>query len=651
MTKFFDLFAPPEGYTGDFGWICGFTADARVMREIADRFTVGAGGFLATHRRPALYLVTDPASAQITAEDALGVHHMTLAASWKERFRGRGIFHAKVALLRFVEEAPTRPTARRNILRLIVSTGNWTTETLERNIDLFWQTELKFADPGSILKTETDQQALADILQAYAMFESLRPHLSPNPWAEHNENSFSEAPHTGLHRLLAGVNAPALQPVFFHSLEGPLRQPLLKRFGKPTPPGILLFGSGFYAGGDPAPQGISQLEGAEAFLSKIADDLTEKRGKHPVCLVLNPNACQGLAEAAMSLKERNWKFFAPRFPDEHTNSQGKLHAKFIYRGHAEKLDGLLYIGSGNLTPAGLGKKITSGLWNFEAGVVIAVNDKGSPDKHLPFNAEAPLDPKPSDFLAGTPFRLNDEFDGMCPVSHFLLHEAETEVWLEPHPPQPASAQISTRHSGGDWQALGARIVLNPAAGPPMLVWVRSPHGDGSRSGVTVPVLSESGALVLPELHRRRLEDVLDALILVDETGREADLGGDEGNEDLGGYSASTGAAALSASIYSTRRLMAVITTLGEGQAELRPDQSRLWAARLVEHARCLARTESEVLSRLRKMCLNPFRHLGRAEFMPLGLNEKESAALEASHMEAATLWGVETFEGFDGDTP
>lgn len=97
--------------------------------------------------------------------------------------------------------------------------------------------------------------------------------------------------------------------------------------------------------------------------------------------------------------------------------------------------------------------------------------------------------------------------------------------------------------------------------------------------------------------------------------------------------------------------MAVITALGEVQAEMPAGQTRLWANRLIEHGRSLARTEGDVLRTLKDMQLNPFRHLGRAEFMPLGLNNEEARILHDAHTEAARLWGVREFAGFDGVTP
>jgi hypothetical protein len=645
MTRFFELFKPPEGYAGSFGWMCGFTAHADVMGEIADRFTQGAGSFVATHRRDALWLITDPASPQITQVEAPAVHHMTLGKSWEDGFRGRGIFHAKVALLHFIEEAPEAPADRRHIVRLVVATGNWTWETLKSNIDLFWRTEIEVG------RTTTCPKALADILAAYQMFNDLRPHLTPNPWAGNPSDGVGETPYADLDRILQGQPTPAEQPRFFHSLHRPLRESLLSRFPARAADPMLVIGSGFYAGGVPAPDGTSRRGDAKSFLCALAEDLTGESGVAQIHVVLNPRACQGLANAARDLKEAGWRFFKPRPHESDKGQERKLHAKFIYRGSQTRLEGELYIGSGNLTPRGLGPKNGIGRWNFEAGVVIPVDQDGVPDTHLPFASSLEVDPFYDELQAGGDFEMTIEFSGLCPLTHFTLCEKGNDLWLEPRPSFVHTTLLDTSHSGKDWTRLTARIDLERDALPPNLVRVRWPAADNRHQSVTLPVLTQSGHLVVPLLHRQRLEDVLDALLLMGKTGRAAEPEDTQQEEEDEERAIAKGARTASGTAsYAARRLMAVITTLGEVQAEWPVDQTRRWANQLIDHAQSIARAEPEILCHLQTIRLNPFRHLGCPEFMPLGVPNAAAKLLKAAHVAAAKAWNVDSFDGFDEET-
>jgi hypothetical protein len=98
------LFAPPEGYIGDFGMLCGFTASRDVLDRIARTFS-GDGS------RPRLAAFIHPTAAAVT--DVPGVAWMHFRP--RPPFR---ILHAKVALLGF--RAPDGYCLLRGF-----STGNW----------------------------------------------------------------------------------------------------------------------------------------------------------------------------------------------------------------------------------------------------------------------------------------------------------------------------------------------------------------------------------------------------------------------------------------------------------------------------------------------------------------------------------------------
>ena len=95
------------------------------------------------------------------------------------------LLHAKVALLRFVGD-------NRSLIRLVVSTGNWTHETLTDSIDLYWTAECESNAPNG--------QVAADILAAANMFDHLKGRFDTSPLEPAAEGAPPEA---GIGRDLA----------------------------------------------------------------------------------------------------------------------------------------------------------------------------------------------------------------------------------------------------------------------------------------------------------------------------------------------------------------------------------------------------------------------------------------------------------------
>ena len=122
-------FDAPEDYFGHFGWVCGFSADPPFLNDAAERFTRLTTAQRAHLGRISLGVFLDPGNPAITLLDAPGVAHLPIRDVATKPFR---LLHAKIALLGF-RHAESSDRWR---LRLIVSTGNWTRQTLEESLDL-----------------------------------------------------------------------------------------------------------------------------------------------------------------------------------------------------------------------------------------------------------------------------------------------------------------------------------------------------------------------------------------------------------------------------------------------------------------------------------------------------------------------------------
>jgi hypothetical protein len=111
-------------------------------------------------------LMLEPGREPISMVDVPGLAHLLLRQAGERPFR---LLHAKVALLGF---SPVRHDGRWK-LRLIVSTGNWTRQTLEDSIDLFWTIEIDSNELDEPRPADDLPARRADIAAAWRMMSFL----------------------------------------------------------------------------------------------------------------------------------------------------------------------------------------------------------------------------------------------------------------------------------------------------------------------------------------------------------------------------------------------------------------------------------------------------------------------------------------------
>lgn len=121
-------FEAPDDFVGCFGWLCGYSADSGFLNDAVERFTRRTKPLRAGDGSIAMALMLNPHNEQISLVDVPGVLHLPLKTVPAPFL----LLHAKVALLGFRHE----PDPKRWRLRLIVSTENWTRQTLEESLDL-----------------------------------------------------------------------------------------------------------------------------------------------------------------------------------------------------------------------------------------------------------------------------------------------------------------------------------------------------------------------------------------------------------------------------------------------------------------------------------------------------------------------------------
>lgn len=352
-------FAAPDEYIGEFGWLCGYSADAAFMGIAAERFSTESAATRASRGCCRLGLLLDPGNPQLTSAVVPGVLHFP-AQRLNLPFV---LLHAKVAVLGF--RLLDNPKDWK--LRVLVSTGNWTRATLESNIDLAWRVDI-----DSRVLDGTTAADCADLAAAWDLLTWLRGFfdtriLDALPAGHSDTETQIAQQNLALWIEQAAVNAQG-SPRFIDNRGQSLWAHVKRKVGKAkvVSRNYLAMGSAYYQGenGTCLPSVLKTL----VTDLHAAKQLTATAG---IDLYVNPEACQGVAIAASAIAADGWTVRPPR----RQGGQNFLHAKFIFsancrRGSNQWSSPWLYFGSGNLTGPGFLKKASAAGGNLEAGVVL-----------------------------------------------------------------------------------------------------------------------------------------------------------------------------------------------------------------------------------------------------------------------------------------
>lgn len=366
------LFTPPAGQYGTHMLICGLSADIEILERMMSAFTAepptqrAASGVV----RALLMLDASSGVSALPVPGMLKLRHCPLS-EWSAQTT---LMHAKVALLGF----SSAPYAAPDLFRLVVSTGNWTSESWGNGaqIDMYWSCEYGISAPQ---KRMTDD--LADIAAAYSFFTSLMSALYPGN-AEILSGEGAATAWLKQWRKRIGDVPARLKPRFIHTLEQTLFRQIARRFPSS---GIttLVAGSGFY-----------EQKGSNHVKPEVLRKLEELGTPGSRYLVVNLQQSGALANwVAGKLTPKGkadldgWVLCYPADPllnDGHTGGRMCLHAKYIagirrvqHSNNDTAIVAALYIGSGNLSKMGLLSKAALApatrqrAGNVEAGIVVS----------------------------------------------------------------------------------------------------------------------------------------------------------------------------------------------------------------------------------------------------------------------------------------
>ncbi|WIJ25791.1 hypothetical protein [Devosia sp. RR2S18] len=584
-TTLYTLFMPPKDCFGDFGFLCGFTATRQILNQIKRTFNGDV-------TRPSIAAFIHPSLDVVSDIPGLAWMWMRL------KDRGYNLLHAKVGLMGF-----RRKEGSGYVIRLAVSTGNWTQDPLTDSIDLFWSIDVDVDNPNS--------QECADVQAAWAMFVWLRKKadcsLIERDYDGHRPDSHLSAAVDQLPRS-------DLRPRFIDSREQALFPQVVERLGRRKKANRLIVGSGYFeAAGD----------GDAGLVERMRQTLVQNNAltrNAQLDLFLNPQSCQGLAERAEALIRCGWALRRP-YSALH-GEDGRLHAKFVLlAGGSEDAEGRLYLGSGNLSRVGF-ETAASGGGNIEAGVIVDLpsalpwRGKKGLSSLLPvqFNEVVSL----TSLQSGGDFIAPEEPLSHPPVSWL--------IWDDEVLSAPEGVSISV--IGQDNQ-----VRLTPCEWPapaPAIVTL-------SAHGWRLPVIAD-GVLVVPRSPDMTVEDILAGLGSFPEA---ADLDGPEDGPE-GGEAIASESDRVDAptATYAIRRMMGLLVRLGEIQADVDPRDWQRWCRELRQNLSAIAKQETEMLSFFRSAGANPLPVLADPRMCPVDADIK---LLNDALVAVAGNWGLEGY--------
>lgn len=646
-------FDAPDDYVGHFGWLCGYSADADFLNDAAERFTRLTSAQRQRQGRIALAVLLDPGNPPISAIDAPSVAHLPIKDFAKKPFR---LLHAKVALLGFKHKEDSSQWH----LRLIVSTGNWTRQTLEKSLDLAWRVDIS----SEALITPDDDIRLmcADIKAVNNLMQWLATLFDTRLLSAAMNDGFSETKNakTQFDDWMQICTQKATgQTRFFDNRNKSLLAQLpakIKAGGNETTRNCLAMGSGFYE--SVADQSkTAAVPGMIIAVLRKANLLTEKKktnekGPIGIHLYVEPGACQAIATSVSALKKQGMIIRPTGQPSDvfGNSNHRKPHAKFLFSAKYQINSTLcnsawVYLGSGNLTNPGFALPMSSSAGNLEAGVVfepegLVWNNGKNVDKLkvvtnlLPVQWERAIDSSGSQLSQGPGMEPRDVIYVAPPVAWLGWHKADGVSELRTTESELPDFQVVDSTGNACERSETGFLWREPQ---PRLVTVRWLIEEITREAV-IPVIDQYGRIAATELSQIGVDEawwqLADFPLPADDDGDDPD----DGNNEINSNDAKEATTKKSSEPlgYPIRQMMELIESIAAKQTEINEMDWVLWCNRL-EQTLCQAR-ESTAVTAFLALGLNPLSPLWHTMFRPSFAETTES---DAGRLYESTLVRIE----------
>ncbi len=640
LTEYFE---PPEGYVGEFGWVYGYSADGPFMDSALDRFTNQTKGQRAWQGQIKLALMLDPGNPQLSTLQVPGLAHLPI----NNNERPFKLMHSKVAFLHFRNGGDWA-------IRLLVSTGNWTRQTVEESLDLAWSVTVFSHE---IVSNSSDViQKCSDITAAWEMHTWLLESYSVCQLAMNEDiKSRVQGLMEKVEVLAPHANA---EPRFIHtkneSLLNQLSEKVTQHAGSATRNAIA-FGSGFY-------ESVSGENKLPLALEIIVNELQEKQMlTADPCkeIFVNPSSCQGIATAFETLIENNYTIYPAQAPKDifGVSSNRTLHAKFLlgygYRKNSNKLNNAwVYLGSGNITKPGFLSKASSHSGNVEAGIVSSIkNSVFEPEeKAMSIGNLLPLQwaeefNKPTDLAAGSEMEEREDAFTLAPIE-YLNYNLETKRLSLPSDVTNIEFEVINPISNEPCEKQGEQFIWLGESTPRVIriLWVDG----GDSCHAEIPVVDSFGRIAATELPSLNIDDAWWQLagfpLPPDAMDSE-----EEGVDGEANFNTQLKKVNKTES-YPVRKMMELIENIAQKQTALNAGDWNIWCERLKQTL--IQAKDAPIVEVFRQWEVNPLSALYEKPFRPEFAeddNSPEGRLYRGVLDSVCEQWRISHMMGLDGD--
>lgn len=640
LTEYFE---PPEGYVGEFGWVYGYSADGPFMDSALDRFTNQTKGQRAWQGQIKLALMLDPGNPQLSTLQVPGLAHLPI--NNKERLFK--LMHAKVAFLHF-----------RNgddwAIRLLVSTGNWTRQTVEESLDLAWGITV-FSHEIDAQNADFSQKC-SDINAAWEMHAWLQGSYSGAQLEMNKDIRLRVKRMSEKVEMLAEYSN--IHPRFIHTINDSLLNQLSEKITQHADAvtrNSIVFGSGFY-------ETVNGENKLPLTLEKIVNELQKKQllTENPYKEVfVNRCSCQGIATAFNALIAHGYTIYPAKAPKDifGVNSSRTLHAKFLlgygHRANSNKLNNAwIYLGSGNITKPGFLSKASFHTGNVEAGIIDSIENCGYEQNEKAIGIENLLPvqwdeefTKPSDMNTGSEMEEREDSFTLSPVE-YLNYNLETKRLSLPAGMISIEIEVINPITNDPCERQAEQFIWLGESAPRAVKILWCEGADNYHA--EIPVVDSFGRIAATELPNLNIDDAwwqLAGFPLPPETPDSEEEGEDAQvnfNPQL-----NTGNKTES---YPVRKMMELIENIAQKQTALNASDWSIWCERLRQTL--IQAKDAPIVEMFRQWEVNPLSALYAKPFRPEFAedNATDEGLLYKGVLDSVCeQWRVSHMMGLDGE--